>query len=46
MGRKVNFKRNAKSYSGLDHDNDYQGATIQVNVSYQEACLLMGSQIP
>ena len=36
MGRKVNFEEKCKIVQWvLDHDNDYQGATIQFNVSYQ-----------
>ena len=36
MGRKVSFEEKCKIVQWvLDHDNDYQGATIQFNVSYQ-----------
>ena len=36
MGRKVGFEEKCKIVKWvLDHDNDYQGATIQFNVSYQ-----------
>ena len=36
MGRKVSFEEKCKIIQWvLDHDNDYQGATIQFNVSYQ-----------
>ena len=36
MGRKVSFEEKCKIVQWvLDHDNDYKGATIQFNVSYQ-----------
>ena len=36
MGRKVSFEEKCKIVQWvLDHDNDYQGSTIQFNVSYQ-----------
>ena len=36
VGRKVSFEEKCKIVQWvLDHDNDYQGATIQFNVSYQ-----------
>lgn len=36
MGRKVSFEEKCKIVQWvLDHDNDYQGATIQFNVSYR-----------
>lgn len=36
MGRKVSFEEKCKIVQWvLDHDNDYQGAAIQFNVSYQ-----------
>ena len=36
MGRKVSFEEKCKIVQWvLDHDNDYQGATNQFNVSYQ-----------
>ncbi|WP_261622686.1 helix-turn-helix domain-containing protein [Limosilactobacillus fermentum] len=36
MGRKVSFEEKCKIVQWvLDHDNNYQGATIQFNVSYQ-----------
>lgn len=36
MGRKVSFEEKCEIVQWvLDHDNDYQGSTIQFNISYQ-----------